>query len=418
MKTKAKLIAAGLLSLLSQHALSLDLEAERALLSEDSACYSAIDNPGSISETVCQLCLEEIQQAEDSESKEKFLNKLADTDCGSKVPYPEAYKSGWSLFFDQDLLTLDSWTDLNDDRNYTMGLGFSFSGEKYSKGYLSGLRNPIDNLFNFDEPGDTHVVENIHSFDYGVTAFTPGDLEDRDTIGGDRPYASLLYFSNAKLRAYNDDSATKSKFTVAILGLDIAKGFQRFVHNQLGLSDEDPLGWSNQISDGGEPTLLYSVDRMHLWKEKQNRGGLEWDISYSYSGNIGYYTDAAIGGDVRIGKINSPFYAHSANPLSNYNHAVCRRCKRDFYGFMSYRARLVGYNVLLQGQFRDSEHTLSGSDVENLVHEAALGVAYDYNKNWKFTYALHYKSEEFKGTEERAHWFGGLYLTRNFNDFE
>ncbi len=411
-----KYLSLALLILLGQTVLyAQDKVSRESLLSdEESACFTVFSSRASVASFLCNACFDDISNRVQDSDKLRLLSELNAKSCGVNEPFKEKKKSGWAIYLDQDLLALDSLTDLNSDRNYTMGLGFSQSGSDYSEGLLATTRNWLDERIEQRLFSSRQIMEVIHSREFGVTAFTPDKLEFAEPIQGDRPYASLIYFSNSKLRAYSNDTALKTKFVIGLLGLDIAKAVQRYLHNQVGVSDQDPLGWDNQISEGGEPTALYSIEKMVLWKKKKTNTGINWDISYAVGGNLGYYTDLSAGFDIRLGKIGTPYYTHSANPLSDYNHMKCQFCGGDDnYFFASYRARLVGYNVLLQGQFRNSVVTFSGSEIERLLHEAALGWAYHFKSNWKLTYSLNYKSEEYKGVESRAHWFGGLYLSKN-----
>lgn len=383
------------------------------MTNDESGCYQAFNIKGDIPSYMCTMCNDYINKEARAEDKGYLLARLSKKKCKTiKEAFPEKDYTGWSLFIDQDLLALDFLTDFDEDRNYTMGIGVSYSGKKYSEGFLADGRNWLDNKFSiFSDPA---VLETIHSYDFGITGFTPNNLEDTKPIPGDRPFASLIYFSSSKFSAYTSNYALKSKFTIGLLGLDVAKGIQRYLHNDLGFSHNDPLGWHNQISDGGELTALYSVEKIAIWKEKRVTDGTDWDISYSMAGNVGYYTDLAIGTDIRIGHITSPYYAHSANPLSVYNHGNCASCRGDDnFFFLSYRARVVAYNVLLQGQFRDSALEFSDSEIERLLHEAGIGWTYHFSKKLQVTYSLNYKSEEYKSPESRSHWFGGLYFSVN-----
>jgi hypothetical protein len=100
--------------------------------------------------------------------------------------------------------------------------------------------------------------------------------------------------------------------------------------------------------------------------------------------------------------------------MANQNqNMMIRNSGRDNYGFLSYKATAVGYNVLLQGQFRDSAHTFSGDEIERLVHWAALGWTYEFSERSKLMYSFNVRSAEFKGPMAREHYWGGLYYTRS-----
>lgn len=402
------------IALFSSPSFSKEETLEFIMNNDNSNCYQAFNIEGKIPSYMCNMCNDYIKTEAKPEDKGYLLAQLSEKKCETlSEPFPEKDETGRSFYIDQDFLALDFLTDFDEDRNYTMGMGMSYSGKNHSKGILPDARNWLDKKVSFFKQSSP-VLEYIHSFDFGITGFTPNDLEDIDPIPVDRPFASLIYFSSSKFAAYTSNYALKSKFTIGLLGLDVAKGIQRFLHNDAGLSHNDPLGWHNQISDGGELTALYSLEKITMWKEKRVTEGTDWDISYSMAANAGYYTDMSVGTDIRIGRITSPYYAHSSNPLSVYNHGNCASCNGDDnFFFFSYRVRLVAYNVLLQGQFRDSTHEFSDSEIERLLHEAGIGWTYHFSKKLQVTYSLNYKSEEYKGTESRAHWFGGLYFSVN-----
>ena len=378
--------------------------------SDQSPCRRVFKDPKP-PETLCNRCVEFISKNTSLDDRTVLMREFSAIDCRYKdAAFPEPNRTGWSLYADQDTF----YPPRNDDRNYTMGLGLSFSGDHFKNGYLATARDTLDQLFSLHT--GSNPLERIHTFEYGATAFTPNDLEEEAPIPGDRPYASLVYFSNSKLTAYNDGYAVKSRFVVAALGLGVARTVQRYLHNTVGLSNQDPRGWSNQISDGGEPTALYSVERIGLITE-DTTGKRNADLSYTMGANLGYYTDVYAGFDLRVGfNIVAPYYAHNANPLSTVNHVNCVNCNgSDSYLFLSVRGRAVAYNALLQGQFRESKVEIASSDVERLLHEATAGYTQQFFDWCKLTVALNYKSKEFRGPEERSHWFGGLYISKNYD---
>lgn len=318
----------------------------------------------------------------------------------------EENDSGWAVFFDNDVLALDSWTHVNDDRNYTMGLAVSLGGKRFARRWLGDARFAIDHVLG---QHDANSKTTYHSIVFGVTAFTPNDLEERLPILTDRPYGSLAFLGNQKLSvsSANGDDASRSMFVLGLLGLNIAKGAQRFLHNKLHVSKQDPLGWHNQISNGGEITMLYSSERLRKLSEANPRYDLTGNAGYK----VGHYTGLTAGLDFRVGRITSQFYEHSANPMANFSALLkSARPANDFYAYASYQATLVGYNALLQGQFRESRHSFSGSQIERPVHWAALGVVYDTPRG-KLTFSLNRRSAEFKGPDALRHYWGGVYFT-------
>ena len=374
---------------------------------KQSSCYYTLDNEAGIPEWACRTCSAETQKRNYSED-------------GAESS--QSGKTGISFFFDNDLLVPSN--SLGGDRNYTVGVGLSFSHLKHKTSYLAKMRDSLDKVIPIPVFYNNNSMPEIYSMDIGFAAFTPHELEEKGPIDGDRPYASLVYLSNTKLIAYNDlKSATKSTLVLGILGLGIVEEIQRFFHNDLNFSDQDPLGWDNQISDGGELTALYSIEKLGILSEERD-SGLDWDISYTVGGSVGYYTSVSAGFDLRLGQIITPFYSHVANPISteggiqaNHNSPSKNgNDHNDVYIFLGYRAHLVGYNALLQGQFRDSEVEVSGSQIERLRHEASIGLTFPFPFSdgippLRLTYALHYRSEEHKGVRADDHFYAGIYLT-------
>ena len=335
------------------------------------------------------------------------------TATSSILSSPKNERSGWSVFLDQDFLVMRPGQENSDDHNYTMGFGFSSSGISNKEGVLASSRDWLDEQLLVQNDDPSTVIESMHTTSFGMAAYTPDDLENKLVIQGDRPYASLLYVSNTKLRAYMDGGATKTTFMFGLLGLDIAKEIQRYAHNDLKTSKEDPLGWANQISDGGEITALYTIEKKALIGSCYAENKVGGDISYSVSADVGYKINAAVGLNLRWGYIGTPYYLHTATPVSNYSHYSCYECRvRDNYLFLNFRLRAIAYDALLQGQFRDSKLTIDGQNIENIVLEASLGWVYSLSPEWKIMYSVNYKSKEFKGSEAEDHLYGGLYLSK------
>ena len=404
-------------SMFSAPGISAECVLGNQLEDKQSSCYYTLDNEAGIPEGACRSCSAETQKRNYSED-------------GAESS--QSGKTDISFFFDNDLLVPSN--SLGGDRNYTVGVGLSFSHLKHKTSYLAKMRDSLDEVIPIPGLHNNNPMDEIYSMDVGFAAFTPHELEEKEPIGGDRPYASLVYLSNTKLIAYNDNglksatNATKSTLVLGILGLGIVGEIQRFFHNDLNFSDRDPLGWDNQISDGGELTALYSIEKLGILSEDRD-GRLDWDISYTVGGSVGYYTSVSAGFDLRLGQIITPFYSHVANPISRViqphvsnDNSLSNECNNhnDVYIFLGYRAHLVGYNALLQGQFRDSEVEVSGSQIERLRHEASIGLTFPFPFSdilrippLRLTYALHYRSEEHKGVWADDHFYAGIYLTLN-----
>ena len=324
-------------------------------------------------------------------------------------------RRGWSIFIDQDFLAVNPGNPEADDHNYTMGFGVSNIGINNSEGIFANSRDWLDEIILGNTDHAPKIIESMHATSYGLAVYTPDDLENKSVIRGDRPYASLMYMSNTKLNAYKNGESIETTFMLGVLGLNVAKEIQRYIHNDLNASNEDPLGWGNQISDGGEITALYSVEKKALISSCYAENKASSDISYSMSADLGYMINAAIGVDFRWGHIATPYYLHSKTPVSNYNYYSCYDCRQlDNYLFLNFKLRAIAYNALLEGQFRDSKWVIDSEDVENVVLEASLGWVYSLSPEWEITYSINFKSREFSDPKASYQLYGGLYLSKGF----
>jgi hypothetical protein len=171
------------------------------------------------------------------------------------------------------------------DRNYTAGLSLSFSGGWVDRAHLTAPIEAFDWLFQTGRAYDwmdraSARISRGYDFTLAIALYTPADLRVAAPIRDDHPYASLETFFvshtsfSESLRLFPGlpgGLALSSDFTLGLLGLDWAQQAQSWVHllarngvkesctpNSSGISPPEPCGWHNQISNGGEPTLLYA----------------------------------------------------------------------------------------------------------------------------------------------------------------
>lgn len=343
-----------------------------------------------------------------------------------------------SYHLDQDLFAIGS----NEDRNYTMGLRFTWYGDKASSSGLRVLR-AIDGRLGFEyEPQTTYPATSL-----GNSAFTPDELRATEPIREDRPYASLLYVATSVVVPDPDPQRARgSKLVVGLLGLPISEWVQAGIHRALrsGGSETpyDPKGWHNQISDGGEPTFLYQRSWMRRLAGPRDGGTPVFDAAGSCDASIGYYTGASCGVVARLwGRTSetsgwTPFWSmlDEVNPQGDANHLNLQgaahvdlkyremlattavvpstgaedRWLREWYVMGGVRGRLVGYNELLQGGFRDSALTFGGSDIERLVWETSLGLNFTFRNRDRLLLTCTQRSPEHERAESRAHRWCGL----------
>lgn len=318
----------------------------------------------------------------------------------------EKYNSGWEFNIDNDGPVGQT------DRDYTGGVSFTLSGKRVQEYIVSidPLRAGIDDLLGFSKLYQPSDYMTFHSQQYGMSLFTPNDIESTMPVYDDRPYASLIFMSNTEFTVVPDkDRAYVSILTIGFLGLDMAEDIQRFLHE---VTDSDnPNGWQYQVSSGGEPTamLTYGVQQ-NLYSSSSQQLKLE------YEGNLGFITDVNAGFSWRWGRVNSPWWA-----FNSYQSKYTRQSmpifssdgggRNEFYLWAGARLNFRIYNSLLQGQFRHSEVRVSSDDMQRLVAEYWLGVTKEFAGKYYASVFVRGHSDEFKGPKARSAAWAGLVIS-------
>ncbi len=300
-------------------------------------------------------------------------------------PYDEGRFTGVGFLVENDALLRFA----NNDQNYTGAFGLQWSG-----GFIDGARLTaplalVDRLTRMERVHARSPMR-MHGLQLIGTAFTPDSLNTADVIPEDRPYGSILGLTVRRLTVRDSDLAVawSSDLTLGVLGLPLAREVQTAIHRALRGPGEsrpyDPLGWHNQISDGGEPTLLYraTVERLAFGDAPNPGERKHLQGTVGLQGSAGYYTNIAALATVRAGWFQSEFWefggggsSGTASGVGNQRLAAAAPHRREAYLFGGVRPRLVVYNALLQGQFRQSAHSFSSGEVERTVLEFDGGVA-------------------------------------------
>ncbi|MEA2570979.1 MAG: hypothetical protein QOI24_2980 [Acidobacteriota bacterium] len=332
--------------------------------------------------------------------------------CAAK---DEACFTGVSFYAENDLFQRGG---IDEDRNYTGGFGFLFGGH-----FVRSVDAPLRGLDHLTGVSKLHEKWARHSHSLLVfgTAFTPDNLNTRRVVRGDRPYASLIGMS-IRRTAVNDadfDTAVSTELAIAMLGTPVARNVQTWIHRRLrAASGEstpyDPLGWHNQISDGGEPTALYRVQVEH--RLLGAHGGPQrkhFQVTGGLAGSAGYYTSVNALVNARIGWFSTEFweFAPAAMRVGAQNADMDKPAKWDVFVFAGGRPQLNLYNALMQGQFRKSVYTV---DIKRGTFEWDLGVAavirpLRLRLSWN---VLAGRTSEFKGARPpRTHTWGSIIAT-------
>lgn len=299
------------------------------------------------------------------------------------VPHEERLVTGVSLVHDND-----NWphpgNTLRDD-NYSAGYEFRVNGSIVRRAWLS---KPLEGLDWLTRTNRLHGrgARRYHSAQLVGLVYTPDVIQTTEVQTDDRPYASLvaLTVSRTSVGGAALDRAWWSEFTLGMLGLDTPGELQRLTHRTRRWMTGnpvpyDPLGWQNQISAGGEPAALYRAGYQRRLAGDGAAGRRKhWEVVGAVEGGVGYWTSAAGSIGVRAGAFTSDFWefpSGTASPAVGQQHVPPAGVRRwDVFAFALVRPRLVAYNALVQGQFRDSVHTVRPRHVLG-ESEGGIGVS-------------------------------------------
>ncbi|MBV1908549.1 MAG: lipid A deacylase LpxR family protein [Kangiellaceae bacterium] len=320
---------------------------------------------------------------------------------------------GWALYVDNDLFALR-----DGDRDYTGGLSLTLSGARATK-YWFSLNSALESINDFTGISTLHNQSDrqLHSIETGFTVFTPSNITEIEDQLGDRPFASLLYLSNTRESIdLENDSAWVSSFTIGVLGSKLVEELQTEIHSATG--SEEPTGWDNQISDGGELTFRYSIAKQNLFHFNY-QGDNHIEVSTTSQASVGYITEASFGMAVRIGEFDTPWYSFRPqfNDYSEKSSSLAGIKKGTdelyFWGGFNLHARL--YNSFLQGQFKDTSAAFSSSEIRPLVADAWIGVTKQFTSGWRLSYLLRGQTSELKSElADRSTVWGGFILSKGW----
>lgn len=296
------------------------------------------------------------------------------------------------------------------DRDYTGGFAATWSGAAARDRYLSldPALASIDRLVSPSEAKSTY-----HARQLGLMVFTPRDVLTSAPIQNDRPYASLLFTSNGRLRVVDDRTAWSSSLTVGVLGLALTESIHSAVHSLVG--SESPNGYDHQISAGGEPTARYTLARHFLLVAHPSSN---IDVKATVQGSVGFLTEASAAVTMRFGRVSTPWWGF-APELTDYIAAPvpvdARGSRPEMYLFAGARVKARAYNAFLQGQFRDSTVRYSFDETEPLLAEAWIGFVTQLFANTQVSYTLNYQTAELRdGPANREALWGAVQFSHSF----
>ncbi len=361
-----------------------------------------------IAAAVC-LSTSVVQAAEITSANEFDLTRPAITAPGEQPRRIGA----WSLNVDNDLLTGGGR-----DQDYTGGLALAITGGG-TRDWLFGLdraRGAVTRLTGLERLfiNQNHVTR--HTIEFGFTLFTPSDITISEPIPNDHPYASLFFVANAAQHVLPDRKISyQSVLTFGLIGLGLADSVQSGIHTVIG-SDE-PEGWDNQISDGGEPTARYSFSVAKTLIEGGGPG-LSTQFTVNSEASVGFTTDASVGFGMRWGRLERPWHTFNPHPaeyisIGNPPDGSTKTSNREAYLYAGLNVKARLYNAILQGQFRDSEVTFDFDELNPIVAEGWAGFLTELSGGYRFGMFIRARSAEIDVGQARNPVWGGFVISRS-----
>lgn len=294
------------------------------------------------------------------------------------------------------------------DRFYTSGIQLSIKSSTDQRGDLARrLTRRMCGWMGCEDSAFFTSQSNL-----GQLMYTPRNITIAAPQPLDRPWAGLLYYEQA-YSFLSPDERTLTTLTgqIGATGkFSLAEPAQKLWHR---LIDRPlPQGWDNQI--GGQPGFLVSGEQRtarealsaDLWRDVRLNTATYWRVA---AGNIQTY--AAAGVAVVVGKDLPPVsppppgIGNKLYPGEARRHASFTSCMVPWVqctAFGSVEARLVGYNVFLDGRLFASDPTVKR---RNFVHDLVMGTRFDFPNTrtpahgpWFLQVKVTRRSAEFKSS--------------------
>ena len=322
-------------------------------------------------------------------------------------PAVSSAENPWTqtFYFENDLFT-------GTDRNYTNGVKYSLISPDLSPHAKDGKlpRSVLELIQRIPFIGQstteyTHKVE----FSLGQNMFTPADIDPRDLIKDDRPYAGWTYISTSYHRKSTARNRTPFMDTVELqLGLigpdSYAEEAQKLVHELRDIGV--PNGWDNQLKN--EIGLVVAFERKWLLK-KPRPDTWGYSLASHVGGTLGnVHTYLNLGVEYRLGwNIPEDFGVSIIRPAGSTRLEITKGLSAYLFGAVNGKA--VARDIFLDGNtFADSHHI----DKNVFVANFAAGFALNYNK-LLVSWTQLVRTKEFKNQED-SHSFGAIAVSYSF----
>jgi len=284
------------------------------------------------------------------------------------------------------------------DAHYTHGTEFTYASDTYQPEWFLKLASWMP----FYEPNS----ESRFVVSLGQQIYTPSDIEQKELIENDRPYAGWLYVSVGLLTDHRQDERHVDKIELVLgqVGPDSgASSVQRFIHKVTG--SDRARGWDNQLHN--ETTFDLQYQREWMLPLIDNR----MDVVPRVAMTLGT-ARRDIGGGVTLRFGYGPG-CDFGPPLIRPSAAGSQYFTPDqpfyWYLFGGVHGRYVEHNIFLDGNTDHSSHSVSKN---SWVGEVQAGAVVGWG-NVRVTLTEIVRTREFEGQDDPDE-FGAIAVSYRF----
>jgi lipid A 3-O-deacylase len=275
--------------------------------------------------------------------------------AGAGVAEPlAARQSSIGFRFDDDVT-------VGSDRGYTAAFAFVWEAD-WAR--ATSLEPWIERVLDAPRPGEQRTV----GFTFGQKLYTPENIDAREVIPDDRPYAGILHASAGVTRRIGDHERSYSLMLGWVGPAALGAEMHRFAHHLIG--SPDPRGWGNQL--GNEPIVQY--DQQYRWKAWRDGSADGLGVEFvphvaGGAGNLSIY--GSVGGEVRLGwRLGETFGSSLIRPAGFRGNVGARRRRGQANLFVAFDQKLVLRNLVLDGNTFGGSHSV---DREPLTSDIVVG---------------------------------------------
>lgn len=298
----------------------------------------------------------------------------------------------FSVFLENDVVD-------GQDRHYTNGSSFMYLSNNDTND--SSKDNSFLNLISKIPTFNNNTKYQTLGLNYSQFAFTPSDLEKKEKIVGDLPYAGVIAIDFI-LYQWEEDFFHEYMLTLGAVGPSTnTDNFQKAYHQVSG--NRDPKGWNNQLEDDFLYNFAYSYGFKML---KYDFSYGKMDVTNNLRLDVGNFNRAAlVSSSIRYGNkypnnFNTVgrFIGANENKLLNLD----SKTTKDFAWAISY-----GLGYVYTDYFYVNDYDKS-YELEKIKDTVMQVISFDtYFDSFVVTFTL--KSSKFAVTNEnstRENWGG------------